>query len=157
MRYTRVIVDGFSVLHRDPQLKPLLATQPALARHQLVRRAEEIGLGLADAVTVVFDGRRGLNDAFVGFRAEVVFSPPHLSADGFIERMVRQAPRPEQLLVVTSDRIERELVSAAGADTLSAGDFLAQGQRARREPVRPPKSGGPARLGRVGDAFPPAK
>ena len=107
MRYQRVIVDGFSLLHRDEAIRPLLDTQPALARHQLVRRAEEYGLARGDAVTVVFDGRAGLNDAFAGFQAEVLFSPPHLSADAVIERMVARSPTPDRLLVVTSDRIER--------------------------------------------------
>lgn len=155
MRYQRVIVDGFSLLHRDAALRPLLDGQPALARHQLVRKAEACGLALGNAVTVVFDGRKGLNDAFVGFRAEVVFSPPHLSADGVIERMVAAAAEPALLLVITSDRIERDTVSAAGADTMSAGDFLEQGQRAAQTQRRPPAGGARPRAARLGDFFPP--
>lgn len=157
MRYQRVIVDGFSLLHRDAGLRPLLDDQPALARRQLVRKAEECGLALADAVTVVFDGRQGLNDAFIGFRAEVIFSPPNLSADGVIERMVSKAANPAALLVVTSDRIERETVSAAGADTMSSGDFLDQGQRATQAQKRPHLAAARPRPARLGDFFPPGR
>ena len=155
MRYARVIVDGFSLLHRDDDLRALLQDQPALARHQLVRKAEEYGLQLGDAVTVVFDGRRGLNDAFVGFKAEVIFSPPHLSADGVIERMVAAAPEPGRLLVITSDRIERDTVGAAGADSLNCGDFLAQGRQAARARARPTAPAARPRPARLGDFFPP--
>lgn len=155
MRYQRVIVDGFSLLHRDDELRPLLDGQPALARHQLVRKAEAYGLLLGDAVTVVFDGRRGLNDAFTGFQAEVIFSPPHLSADGVIERMVAAAPEPGRLLVITSDRIERETVGAAGAESLSCGDFLDQGRRSDRARARPSLPRAVHRPARLGDFFPP--
>jgi len=41
-----------------------------------------------------------------------------------IERLAHAAPRPEEILVVTSDRAERDTVDAAGALTLGCTDFL---------------------------------
>ena len=153
MRYALVIVDGFSLLHRDATLKALLDRQPALARHQLVQRAERVAAALAPKLTVVFDGHRGLNDAFVGGPTEVIFSSTHQSADACIERMVRVQPDPSKVLVITSDRTERESVHAAGGDTMSCGDFLVLPDpvRTRSSRTGSAKTASPHRLG---DYFP---
>jgi predicted RNA-binding protein with PIN domain len=85
----------------------------------------------------------------------VVFSPAHLSADAWIERAAHDGARARPMLVVTSDRLEREAASASGADTMGCGDFLELCDRAertlatRRPAVPPPRP-------TIGDRFPSA-
>jgi uncharacterized protein len=74
---------------------------------------------------VVFDGTGKGRETEAGRSSvEVVFSPGHHTADTVIERLVHEAPDPGGILVVTSDRAERETVDAAGAHSMGCGDFL---------------------------------
>jgi predicted RNA-binding protein with PIN domain len=50
-----------------------------------------------------------------------------------IEQLVQKSRQPERVLVVTSDRAERDTVEAAGAGTESCGHFLGRLADARRE------------------------
>ena len=135
--HSQIIIDGYSLLHRDERLKKSLRDGLAVARQQLVRLVERSAGHLANRVTIVFDGQSAGSDdalAFAGF--EVVFSPAGASADSVIERMVHEAPEPARVLVVTSDLQERRTVAAAGADSLSCGDFLARCAEARQDRLR---------------------
>lgn len=118
-----VIVDGYSLLHREsPDRRP---ANLAMARLRLVRRIEDVSNTLADRITVVFDGQSsGASAEERSAHIEVVFSPPHFTADTVIERLVHESARPGTVLVVTSDRAERQTVEACGAATMSCGDFL---------------------------------
>jgi predicted RNA-binding protein with PIN domain len=122
-----LIIDGFSLLHRD---EAILAAHRAgrlmPARQRLVARVEPVAGSLARRTTVVFDGRGegGPGEEFAASAIEVLFSPSGLTADSVIERLVRTASAPAGVLVVTSDRRERENVGAAGAQSMGCGDFL---------------------------------
>jgi uncharacterized protein len=156
MHYRRIIVDGYSLLHRDPRLKRMLGTSLPLARQQLVRLLERSAGHLADRLTLVFDGQTAGTDealAFAGF--DLVFSEAGASADSVIERMVHEDAAPAGLLVVTSDLHERRTVAAAGADTMGCGDFLERCRSAQHE-VRRRSGAGPARPFRrtLGDVLP---
>ncbi len=84
-----------------------------------------------------------------------MFSPGHQTADTVIERMVQQSPSPEDILVVTSDRMERESVMAAGAHTMSCGEFMEWSERCERNLARRASSAGqPAPRATLGDFFP---
>ena len=127
-RREHILVDGHSLLHRMPACAAAhRAGRLYEARRRLVERLERVAGAIGGQVTVVFDGRAdgGPSVEESGGPVEVVFSPARLSADAVIERRVAAAARPGQILVVTSDRLERETVDAAGADTMSCGDFLA--------------------------------
>lgn len=122
-----LIVDGFSLLHRMPEARALLeAGRFHPARRMLVNRLERAAGALADRVVVVFDGRGegGPAEDFAKSAVDVRYSPAGTTADLVIERMVRESPNPERILVVTSDRQERDSVDAAGARHTGCGDFL---------------------------------
>lgn len=126
-----IIVDGYSLLHRrgKPGARPgnLLT-----ARQHLIRNLEEVAGALAERITVVFDGTgKGEREGYEAASIDVVFSPSDKTADTVIERMVHEAGNPAEILIVTSDRLERETTSAAGADTMSCGDFLDLCERTR--------------------------
>ncbi len=120
-----LLIDGYSLLHRIEGRGTARRRLNGLARDHLVRDLEELGGGLADRITVVFDGTGKGTETEAGRSAvEVVFSPGHQTADTVIERLVNDAPDPGGILVVTSDRAERETVGAAGANSMGCGDFL---------------------------------
>ena len=157
MRANWLVIDGYSLLHRDPETARLLDGRGALARRRLILDLERAHKHLADRITIVFDGRgQGDEVAVHSDVIEVTFSPSHLTADSVIERLVCASPTPETILVITSDRSERETVSAAGADTMSCGDFLEWLRRDTPKPSKKPGDGpsGPKRGPTLGDFFP---
>ena len=159
MRTTWLIIDGYSLLHRfDPEG----ARRPAglqSARQKLVRHIEDTSAGRADRVTIVFDGQQagGGGEGYESPAVEVLFSPSGRTADTVIERLVQECPTPETILVVSSDRLERQTVSARGAQTMGCGDFLAEGeQRRQHRPSRATRPTKPLRS-TLGDYFPEKK
>ncbi len=151
-----LIVDGYSLMHRDPELTHARESNLILARQLLIRKLEEISGSLADRITVVFDGAgAGPDEPHGASPVEVIFSPREKTADTVIERLVHGDDDPVSILVVTSDRAERETVSTRGAQTMSCGEFvdLCDGrqkqllQQARRKRSHTPKPS-------LGDFFP---
>lgn len=155
MRYAWLLIDGFSLLYKDPALVALQEQGHLFAARQLLVRRLERAVGrLARKITVVYDGQGtgGPGEEFAASPVEVLFSPAGMSADAVIERMVRQAADPSAFTVVTNDRMERDSVDAAGARSISCRNFLEllDGPEGRAAPPatkrRPPHA--------LGDYFP---
>lgn len=155
MPYRRLIVDGYCLLHRTPDLARNLPQGLTSARQRLVRLVEQNFADLADRATVVFDCRRAVeDDPFLDAAVEVVLAPPDQTADTVIERIVHAEAEPSAVLVVTSDQLEAQTVSAAGAEVMSCAEFLDRAEaNARRAALRSPKRRGPT----LGDFFPAAE
>jgi predicted RNA-binding protein with PIN domain len=153
-----LIVDGHSLMHREPAAADHLAAgRQMIARRCLVERMERLTGLIADRIWVVFDGqgRGGAAEEFSGSPVRVLFSPAGTTADLVIERQVREAADPRRVLVITSDRLERESVDAAGADHMGCGDFLDWIRREESEldrAGRASRARGPAPS--LGDLFP---
>ena len=156
MKCRWLIIDGYSLVHRDPETRSLPATNLMLSRERTVRKLESVAGALAERVTVVFDGQgeqAGSEDVVAGF--QVVYSTSGMTADSVIERLVHAHAQPGEILVVTSDRRERETVMAAGADTISCGDFLDLCERTRGQMLPRPSSRSAQFKGpTLGDYFP---
>jgi predicted RNA-binding protein with PIN domain len=148
MDYDQLIIDGYNLLHFDSAFEGG-GNKLATARQRLVRRIEQFAFGMANKVTIVFDGREHGRDASLDTsHLEILFSPSNRTADGLIEQMVHDASQPDRILVVTSDGTEQQIVSAFGASVISCREFLARGEATL--PVRPK----PPRNFTLGDHFP---
>jgi len=120
-----MIVDGYSLYHREPSLKKYLNNRLELGREHLVRLLEVAASPLADRVTVVFDGQGDVIQQDIrSSLIEVLFAPTHLTADSVIERMVSSAEKPDDITVVTNDYSERNLILATGGHCMSCGQLL---------------------------------
>lgn len=101
---------------------------------QLVQRLRAYAAAKRLSVTVVFDSGHGpspqrrLPDGGVTVR----FAPPGVEADTVIVQLVRAAPQPGKVTVVTNDRGLAGLVRSAGGQVQSATHFAAR--------LTPPKS-----------------
>jgi len=122
-----LIIDGYNLIHQIfPDDQDGDVARIGKNRKRLLIKLEPLVNVLARKITVVFDGQSGKtqnnqNDSEV---IDVIYSPPHLSADTVIENLVWKADRPENILVVTSDRLERDGASASGADTMASSRFI---------------------------------
>ena len=81
-------------------------------------------------VTIVFDGRAGIEYQQMSVSVEVVFSKDEI-ADNKIRSIVEKARNKKNIIVVTDDREIQYAVKANGAKVLSVKDFLAQGNKSQ--------------------------
>ncbi len=156
MQIRRLIIDGYSLLYRFKDKSRVSSDTLATLRQQLIRQIEEQAGGLADRITVVFDGQgpraeKSQESDFV----EIIYSPVHQTADTVIERLVSEDPEPQRIMVVSSDSAERMTVVAAGAQTLSCGDFFTWCQSKSKRFKR--QSGHNKEGTTLGDYFPTGK
>jgi predicted RNA-binding protein with PIN domain len=153
VQYDRLFIDGYNLLHQIEELARMLQRDLQGARHRLVRLTEETAYRMARHTAIVFDGREAGRDAALSSKyLEVLFSPSNLSADTVIEKLVCQCPEPENVLVITSDRAERDTVASAGAHTMTSEEFMARCQADSAKTTR--KRTPPGREPRLGDHFP---
>jgi predicted RNA-binding protein with PIN domain len=133
-----VLVDGYSVLHTWPVFLTRKARARTLAgkRDALISLLRQYADHTGHRVTVVFDGygakhKPESNEPTAGI--EVVYSDKGRTADDVIERFVGQSEWPGNILVVTSDNLERHTVESLGAQSMSAELFAAEADAALRE------------------------
>jgi predicted RNA-binding protein with PIN domain len=95
-------------------------------RKQCLAAAENLAKRWNLTMTVVFDGAaiEGAHAA-ARRRVRVVYSPPGVSADDVLRAEVAATDSDTPVVVVTNDRAIIADVAAAGASTVSSGDFLA--------------------------------
>ncbi|MFA7159365.1 MAG: NYN domain-containing protein [Kiritimatiellia bacterium] len=122
-----LIIDGYNLLCRIfPKTLGAGAAIIARNRKNMLALIEPLVNLLAAKITIVYDGaavepRPGERESEI---IEVVYTPPNISADSYIENLVWKAARPENILVVTSDRMERDGAGAGGAETMAASLFM---------------------------------
>ena len=121
-----IVVDGYNLVLRSPELRPGAERTLEQARDKLVNLLSW-ALGTGDArIVVVFDGAEsGGGDEGGSGRVEVRYSRPPQKADDVIRALVEdQVERVERLTVVTSDLEVARHARAMGAGVSMADLFL---------------------------------
>jgi predicted RNA-binding protein with PIN domain len=137
---SRVVVDGYNIVHAWPDLAQSLRSESLEdARRRLVTRLAEYRASTGNEVLVVFDARRrtpGSADREVVEGVEIRYGSSRESADHVIERLMYEASRhggiPEMILA-TDDHLQRDLVRGMGVPTMSARALLIEVERAEGE------------------------
>ncbi len=133
----KMIVDGYNVLHADPELKRMIRQDLQKARRILVRRLTDYLGDRRVQVTLVFDGRGGLTDVDVEIpgKLQVLYSAAGQTADELIVGMLERSDSPRRFIVVTSDIADiGRTARAMGAGLLSSREFLSRIQPAAPAP-----------------------
>jgi len=133
----KMIVDGYNVLHADPELKRMIRQDLQKARRILVRRLTVYLEDRRVQVTLVFDGRGGLTDVDVEIpgKLQILYSAAGQTADELIVGMLERSDSPRRFIVVTSDMADiGRTARAMGAGLLSSQDFLSRIQPAATPP-----------------------
>jgi predicted RNA-binding protein with PIN domain len=133
MALVRILVDGYSLLHNWPELAAGAPRHSELARDALVDLLTAYQDACGTPVTIFFDGNRGRyakpKNQSVG-TVEVLFSRAGQTADDLIERAAHRFQAYGEVLVVTDDHAERDLVRGFGSATASCGNFIGMIQNA---------------------------
>jgi len=134
--FLRILVDGYSLLHAWPELAPGRRRHSAEARDELVRVLTQYGDSVGTPVTVFFDGAgapKGTPAPASEPNMEVIFSPKGKTADDLIERVAYRLSRMGEVLVVTNDHAERDVVMGFGAVARSCEEFILDAKNALAE------------------------
>jgi predicted RNA-binding protein with PIN domain len=127
MAFVRVLIDGYSLLHRWPELAPGQPRHSARARDELIHVLTRYHDATGEMISVFFDGagaRSGVASDEAGAAVEVLFSRAGRTADQMIERAAHRFQAYGEVLVVTDDRAERDLVAGMGALTAGCENFI---------------------------------
>jgi len=120
-----IIVDGYNLILRSPELKPGPGRTLREAREKLVNLLSWVIGGHEAGFLVVFDGADGAPRDLGGGRVEVRFSRPPQKADDVIRALVEERiGKVERLTVVTSDLEVARHARAMGADISLADLFM---------------------------------
>ena len=127
MALVRILVDGYSLLHNWPELAEGAPRHSEAARDALVEMLTQYQDACGTPVTVFFDGagpRRGRPKSASGHSVEVIFSSTGQTADDLIERAAHRFQPYGEVLVVTDDQAERDVVGGFGGSTASCENFI---------------------------------
>src|SRR2546426_1024483 len=120
-----IMVDGYNVIHRTPDLRPGKDRTLEEARDKLVNLLSWAVGGGAEFL-VVFDGAEGPGHNERQGQVEVRYSRPPQKADDLIRELVEdRVERVERLTVVTADIEVARHARAMGADIALSDLFVA--------------------------------
>ena len=120
-----VIIDGFNLLHRWDTNLPNNSEAINLRREAMVLEIAACRPQIGNKVTLVFDGKSAEQGTpFRDPNLEVIFTEARQSADAVIELLATQYSKPEDIMVVSSDRMILDQVSSAGCSVQSCSLFL---------------------------------
>jgi len=120
-----VIVDGYNLILRTPQLKPGEGRTLSEAREKL-ENLLSWAMDPEVRFLIVYDGREGSSKGGASGRVETRFSRPPGTADDLIRQLVEERiEKGERLTVVTSDLEVARHARAMGADIALGDLFLA--------------------------------
>jgi predicted RNA-binding protein with PIN domain len=127
MALVRILVDGYSLLHNWPELAEGAPRHSEAARDALVEMLTQYQDANGTPVTVFFDGRgnrksKPKNESLGA--VEVLFSSSGQTADDLIERAAHRFQSYGEVLVVTDDYAERDMVSGFGGSVASCANFI---------------------------------
>ncbi len=127
MALVRILVDGYSLLHNWPELAAGAPRHSERARDELVEMLQGYQDACGTPVTIFFDGagaRRTRPKNQSSQAVEVLFSSAGQTADDLIERAAHRFQDYGEVLVVTDDFAERDMVSGFGGSVASCANFI---------------------------------
>ena len=127
MALIRILVDGYSLLHNWPALAPGTPRHSERAREELIHILTRYHDATGEPMTIFFDGASAPPNVpkdTSGPAVEVLFSRAGQTADQMIERAAHRFQDHGEVLVVTDDRAERDVVGGFGGSVASCANFI---------------------------------
>ncbi len=120
------IVDGYNVIFAWDELKSLAQAELAAARDKLMELLGSFAAFRRCEVVLVFDGYRvpqSRGERFDFHGVHVVYTREHETADMYIEKLVQEIGKNQQVRVVTSDGLIQLSAVRSGVLRMSAREF----------------------------------
>ncbi len=123
---TYLLVDGYNVIHANPDLEALLADNLEASRNVLMDVLSNYQGFRQYEVILVFDAYKvkGNPGEIVRYHnISVVYTKEAETADRYIERTAHEIGHKYHVTVVTSDGVEQVIIRGAGCNLMSSRDF----------------------------------
>jgi predicted RNA-binding protein with PIN domain len=135
MAVVRILVDGYSLLHKWPELAPGRPRHSMEARDELIRILTLYRDATGTPITIVFDGAgKSASTEFPSTpELEILFSRSGQTADQIIERVAARMTDYGEVLAVTDDYAERDTVFYQGGMSSSCANFVEAVERVLHE------------------------
>lgn len=115
-----LIVDGHSVIFAWPELRRLHQRRTSLAREELAKQLRDYQDWTGVRVVLVFDGRGSdVTGSVDPHEIQIFYSRKGQTADAIVERLASKYAADFELMVATSDLLERQTVTSFGAVSIS--------------------------------------
>ena len=127
MALIRILVDGYSLLHSWPELARGSPRHSATAREALVARLTHYRDAIGTPITIFFDGNGSRGPRLPGpapEEVEVLYSRSGQTADQMIERAACRFAEFGEILAVTDDNAERDMVISLGGMASNCWNFI---------------------------------
>lgn len=122
-----IFIDGYNVINSWKELRDVNTGSMESSRKKLIDILLNYGTYNEYKIFLVFDGHlkhRSLeNKEKINKLLTVVFTKEGETADSFIERNVNEIGRKSEVMVVTSDLLEQQLIFQRGAIRMSSIEF----------------------------------
>ena len=141
-----LIVDGHSVIFAWPELLAVHQRRTALAREALAKQLRDYQDWTGVRVVLVFDGRgTDVTASADPHEIQIFYSRKGQTADAIVERLASKYAAEVDLMVATSDLLERQTVTSFGAVSVSP-ELLREmiDEAVPRSSTRPAKKSGRA-------------
>jgi hypothetical protein len=126
MALVRILVDGYSLLHNWAELAPGMPRYSMEARDELISTLTLYRDACGTPITVVFDGAgKSAGTAFPSTPdLEIFYSRNGQTADQIIERVAARMGAFGEVMAVTDDGAERDMVLNLGGLACSCTNFI---------------------------------
>jgi predicted RNA-binding protein with PIN domain len=115
-----LIVDGHSIIFAWPELRKLHERRSSLAREALIKQLRDYQDWTGVRVVIVFDGKApNMNATAYPGDVQIFYSRSGQTADTVVERLASKYAERFDLVVATSDSMERQTAHACGAQCIS--------------------------------------
>lgn len=122
-----IFVDGYNVINSWPVLKKTKDYSFESARQHLIELLINYASFKEYRIFIVFDAQKVVGsiekEEKLSNHVTIVFTKEGQTADAYIEKTVNNIGRRNEVFVVTSDRLEQQLVFQRGAVRMSSMEF----------------------------------
>ncbi|MCG8608221.1 NYN domain-containing protein [bacterium] len=125
----KIIIDGYNMIHRVPELRQFLRASLEDARNELIQRIKSYLLDKAIEIIIVFDGSEappGLPPIEQHRRLKVIFSKRPFKADPVIISLISGSKKRQSLIIVSDDGEIKRAARSGGAMSISTSDFYSR-------------------------------
>jgi len=122
---TKIMIDGYNMIHRVPNFARFLEVSLERAREELLRKLKSYALAKSVLLIVVFDGSmvvsqgRPVNPG----NLKVIFSRPPFKADPKIKDLIMKEKNKKNLTLVSDDADLVQFAKSHEAKVLTTGAF----------------------------------
>lgn len=122
----KIIIDGYNLIHRVPELAKILEVSLEQARDELIRLIKRYLLSKQVEIIVVFDGNHsqiGIENAHQTRKLKIVFSKYPFKADPMIKNLIGNESNKKSLTIVTDDSDIIQFAKANKTRVSASADF----------------------------------